>query len=94
MSEKKYRWDTSLEKDVFIKGLVLQYWLSSGLTTIPVKIWKDMNILISSMYVFPFLPKQPSVGVLMKSCPENMQQIYRRTPMPKCDFNNVAKQLY
>ena len=23
-----------------------------------------------------------------------MQQIYRRTPMPKCDFNKVAKQLY
>ena len=21
-----------------------------------------------------------------------MQQIYRRTPMPKCDFNKVAKQ--
>ena len=21
--------------------------------------------------------------------PENMQQIYRRTPMPKCDFNKV-----
>ena len=23
-----------------------------------------------------------------------MQQIYRRTPMPKCDFNKVALQLY
>ena len=23
-----------------------------------------------------------------------MQQIYRRKPMPKCDFNKVAKQLY
>ena len=23
-----------------------------------------------------------------------MQQIYRRTPIPKCDFNKVAKQLY
>ena len=27
--------------------------------------------------------KQPSRGVLMKRCSENMQQIYRRTPMPK-----------
>ena len=34
--------------------------------------------------------KQPSRGVLRKSCSENMQQIYRRTPMPKCDFNKVA----
>ena len=36
---------------------------------------------------------QPSKGVLMKRYSENMQQIYRRTPMPKCDFNKVAKQL-
>ena len=27
-------------------------------------------------------------------CSENMQQIYRRMPMPKCNFNKVAKQLY
>ena len=30
--------------------------------------------------------KQPSRGVLGKRCSENMQQIYSRTPMPKCDF--------
>ena len=35
---------------------------------------------------------QPSRGVLKKRCSENMQQIYRRTPMPKCDFNKVALQ--
>ena len=34
--------------------------------------------------------KQPSRGVLRKRCSENMQQIYRRTSMPKCDFNKVA----
>ena len=39
------------------------------------------------------LQKQPSRGVLSKSCSENMQQIYRKTPTPKCDFNKVAKQL-
>ena len=33
-------------------------------------------------------------GVLRKRCSKNMQQIYRRTPIPKCDFNKVAKQLY
>ena len=37
------------------------------------------------------IQKQPSRGVLRKSCSENMQEIYRRTPMPKCDFNKVAK---
>ena len=29
-----------------------------------------------------------------KNCSKKMQQIYKRTPMPKCDFNKVAKSLY
>ena len=36
------------------------------------------------------IQKQPSKGVYKKRCSENMQQIYRRTTMPKCDFNKVA----
>ena len=32
--------------------------------------------------------------VRRKRCCENMQQIYRRTPTTKCDFNKVVKQLY
>ena len=43
----------------------------------------------------PFdVQKQPSRGVPRNRCSENMQQIYKSTPMPKCDFNKVAKQLY
>ena len=38
--------------------------------------------------------KQPLRGVLEKRSSENMQQIYAITPMPKCDFNKVALQLY
>ena len=38
-----------------------------------------------------FYQKQPFRGVLRKSRSENMKQI---TPMPKCDFNKVALQLY
>ena len=34
--------------------------------------------------------KQPFRGALLKRFSENMKQIYRRTPMPKCDFNKVA----
>ena len=34
--------------------------------------------------------KQSPRGVSMKRCSENMQQIYRRTPMQKCDSNKVA----
>ena len=35
------------------------------------------------------------LGVTIKySLPKNMQQIYRRTLTQKCDFNNIALQLY
>ena len=33
--------------------------------------------------------KHPFRGVLIKRCSENMQQIYKRTPMPKCDSNFI-----
>ena len=38
--------------------------------------------------------KQPPRGVVKRRYAENMQQIFRRTPMPKCDFNKVAMHLY
>ena len=34
--------------------------------------------------------KQPFVGVSQKRCIAKTQQIYRRSPMQKCDFNKVA----
>ena len=37
-----------------------------------------------------YLQKQPPKDAPRKRCSENMPQIYRRTPMPKCDFNKVA----
>ena len=33
--------------------------------------------------------KQPYIGALKKRCFENIPQIYRRTSMPKCDFNEI-----
>ena len=39
------------------------------------------------------LQKHPSRGVPRKKCSENMQEIYWRTPITKCDFNKAAKQL-
>ena len=39
-------------------------------------------------------PEAATGGALIKRCSENMQKIYRRTPMPKYNFNKVAKQLY
>ena len=52
------------------------------------------------MEIFPSVPesidlqKQPTRGVLSQSCSENMLQIYRRTPLPKCDFNKVALEIH
>ena len=43
------------------------------------------------MYI---IQKQSPTGVSRRRCSENMQQIYRRTPMSKCDFSKVALQLY
>ena len=36
------------------------------------------------------MQKQPPRDFPKKRCSENMQQIYRRIPMPKCDFSKVA----
>ena len=41
----------------------------------------------------PLLP-EAALHRCSQGSSENMQQIYRRTHMPKCDFNKVAKQLY
>ena len=54
------------------------------------KYWFHLDNSVSQGYI----GKQPSSVVLRKRCFENMQQIYRETPMLKRDFNKVAKQLY
>ena len=41
-----------------------------------------------------YFQKQPLICVLRKRCSKNIQQVYMRTPMSKCDFNNVALQRY
>ena len=44
-------------------------------------------------FSFPRVKKyqeQPAKGVLWKRCSDNMQQIYRKTSILKCDFNKVA----
>ena len=43
---------------------------------------------------YNFFQKQPFRGVLRKRYSENMQQIYRRTSIPKCDSNKFALQYY
>ena len=50
---------------------------------------KPMIWPVFKKYLFQ---KQSSRGVLRKRCSEYMQQIYKRAPVPKCDFNKVALQ--
>ena len=54
---------------------------------------KEQRFKQRQIFLF-YIRKQPTRSVLKKRCSENKQQIYRRTPMPKCEFNKVAKQLY
>ena len=46
------------------------------------------NLSFFEIHYSKCFQKQPPRGI-----PENMQKIYTRTPMPKCDFNKVALQL-
>ena len=66
----------------------LLYLLGSGgggFTTYP---WFCIDLCANK-----YRSKQPFRGVLKKSFSVNMQQMYRRTPMQKSDFNIVGKQL-
>ena len=51
-------------------------------------------LLLFNVLSVSWLQNQPSVGVLIKICSEYMLHIYRRTTMPKWDFNKVVKQLF
>ena len=43
-----------------------------------------------TIIALPDLQKQPPKCVLRQRRSENMRQIYGRTPIPKCDFDNFA----
>ena len=56
---------------------------------LPISSSNKKGYLLVSISIFKQIRnihKQPSRGVLIKWCPENLQQIYRRTPMLKCDL--------
>ena len=45
-------------------------------------------------HMYVLFQKQPPRGVSIERYSANMQQNYKRAPMPKCDYSNVALQLY
>ena len=61
------------------------------------KWWYTKNSLdlpLYNWYCNNHKQKQSPRDVPRKRCSENVQQIYRRSSMLKCDFNKVALQLY
>ena len=48
-------------------------------------VWKFKEKEIEALVI----QKQQPIGVPSNMCSENMHQIYRRTPMPKCDLLNL-----
>ena len=48
---------------------------------------------LGTQFLLYFFQKQPFRGVLLRTCSENIQQIYKRTPMPKRDLNKVVNLL-
>ena len=66
------------------------YYISSKVVFSPARYLRQSNETATSIQI----QKQPPRGILKKRCSENVQQIYRRTTMLKCNFNKVAKQFY
>ena len=53
----------------------------------PVNFAKFLRTLFLTEHLRWLLQKQPTKCTLRKNCSENMHQIYRRTLMPRCNFN-------
>ena len=64
------------------------------LSTLPISVstYRIKRVIFNDL--FKVNPRSSASKVLFnrKKCFENMQEIYRGTPMPKCDFNKVEKQ--
>ena len=58
-------------------------------TLVYLLIFKNMSYYFWMIKWMKNAQKQSPRGVSRKRCSENMQQIYRRTPMPKCDHTSA-----
>ena len=88
-------WDLNFSEQQFYRTPVRKYiYRLWSLWSKKFLLGKLFLIYLRKWYQKDNFQKQPPRGVLMKKCSENMRQIYRRTPMLKCDFNKVALQAY
>ena len=82
--------------EFFSQKHLLNKWLCSQYFNYYVLNWDSKNKFILEIDICNGLTidiqTQPSRDILRERCSENMQQIYRKTPMTKCDFNKVGLQ--
>ena len=75
------------------------FWICLGLW-IYQRFWVTPGFWIYQVFEYLMVLKIPEFqnqslrGVSRKRCSENMQQIYMRTPVPKCNFNKVALEFW
>ena len=81
-NSRKYGPEKTSYLDTFLAVCFTNYLNVNELFTLLLVLFKRANYLLRSGHP------------LSKRCPENMQQIHRRAPMPKYDFNKVALQLF
>ena len=84
-----------------LEGSLIQVLLAAELKSpkilIPRLLQNKSNVNVESIRKskqLHYLQKQPSRGVLRKRYSENMQEIYRKTPMPKGDLLKFQSHLY
>ena len=70
----------AIRHENWLRGMKIDSFSFLSLASIIVQLESALNSLYQ---------RQPSRSVLRKMCSENMQQIYRITPMPKCDLLNL-----
>ena len=82
--------DISVIKRADIIGNRLEIFLRAILNSF----FQKYTVVIQYLLDEQFLEKQPSRSVRRKMCSEYMLEIYKRAPMPKCNFNKVALQVF
>ena len=89
-NQKSYNHNPNIKPDIFNKQKITQRQSLKPKTNWNFKAL--FGLLISTISI-THKSSRPEV-FLKKRCSENMQQIYRSTSKPKCDFNKAAKELY
>ena len=87
-----HRWYCCQYEKVFKSKKLLYQWKKSSESIVAEMFYVlvDPQTAVLKLISFLYDQKQFSSGVLMKRCSENVQQIYKRTPMSNCDFNKIA----